>query len=121
MRPAPVIWSVIGAVFAITLACSLLSQPPRQPAAAPAGPDGSAGFSQAPAAARPAERAAVINPENLQPVEDPSLDADTLARAFQPPPSPSQLPPEARPRSADITPPAREWRKLQREHHAAAE
>ncbi len=50
-----------------------------------------------------------------QPARDPSMDPETFARAFQPPPRPSELPPEARPKPSDITPSSRDWKRLQRE------
>ena len=50
-----------------------------------------------------------------QPARDPSMDPETYARAFQPPPRPSQMPPEARPKPSDITPSSRDWKQLQRE------
>ena len=115
MRPAHLIWVMIGAAFLVALAVFLRPQTAQQLATAPAGPAGSL---QTPVASRAAEPAAVVNPENLSTIQDPSLDAATLQRAFQPPPPPSSLPPEARPRPSDITPPGREWRQLQREQHA---
>ncbi len=113
------IWWTVGGVFFVTLATSLLYQP-RWTGERARGAGLQPVPAHAPETGLPVEREALVNPENLQPVDDPSLDLATLKRAFQPPPPPSSLPPEARPHPSDITPPSQEWRQLQREQHALA-
>jgi hypothetical protein len=50
--------------------------------------------------------------------QDPSIDPKVLERAYAP--APKRLPPEARPNRSAIEPPAKEWRRLQREDDAIA-
>lgn len=52
------------------------------------------------------------------PVYDPSIDPRLLERAYAP--VPESLPPQARPKTPDIHPPERTWRRLQRQDDAVA-
>ncbi len=62
----------------------------------------------------------IIMPDNPLGRNDPSLDPKVLERAFVPPPPPSMLPPDARPKRSAIEPPRRTWQERQRYDSAVA-